>query len=110
MDVYQKKCNGGSIMCEEVKEKKPLSIYCNSTQVLSSPYDFAIALRHNTLTSNDLLVEVTMSPEHTKVFAKMLLRNVEEYERTFGIIPDVSPKVISELAKSGKVKFESDQQ
>lgn len=94
-------------MSEDLKEKKPLSIYCNSIQIASSPYDFAISLNLNKPSETEALVEVVMSPEHAKVFSQMLVHNVREYEQTFGVIPDVSPQAMDELVKKGKIIIES---
>lgn len=87
-------------------EKKPLTIYCNGLNVTLSPYDFIISINQNTMDSAEKIADIILSPEHAKVFSTILAHNVSEYESIFGVIPDVHPDRMNELAKAGKINVE----
>ncbi len=93
-------------MNENTVEKRVPVMYCNGIDISSSPYDFIVTINTNTPLVSEKLAEIVMSPEHAKVFSKMLEHNVKEYENVFGEIPDVHPKTLERLAQEGKINIE----
>lgn len=74
---------------DDVLEKP--TYYVNVAHINSTFYDFAIALgvkknRHMRVNGEDIDFVVLMSPQHAKEFARLLLDQIENYERLFGEI------------------------
>lgn len=71
-----------------------ISIYVNSTEIRSSPWDFDFRFgRVDEATPEGLniteLVRMHMSPTHAKAVLALLALHVEVWERKHGTIPDV---------------------
>jgi len=65
--------------------------YCNFTLSELSIFDFnfIFGVRTRALVeseSYDKVAEIFMSPQHAKAFALMLMKDVEAYEKNFGVI------------------------
>ncbi|MGB9814054.1 MAG: DUF3467 domain-containing protein [Thermovenabulum sp.] len=74
---------------EEVK-RIPI-YYCNVVQVEAGAFDFEFKLgikkkRNVPLGEDDFDFEVIMSPQHAKMFLKVLSEVVDNYEKNFGVI------------------------
>lgn len=72
-----------------------VTVYSNSVQLEVSPWDFKFVFGEIKeaspikLSIRDL-IGVYMSPQHAKVFADVLNKNLKEYEEKFGKIPGPS--------------------
>ncbi len=72
-----------------------VSLYANDTQIQITPWDFRFmfgvvedppnAERRTVLIKQ--LAEIRMSPQHAKIVAQVLMRQVQNYERVVGQIP-----------------------
>ena len=90
----------------EIQNSEVVQFYVNSAAINSSFYDFQIHLANQTF-SNDNVLEVKemcqlfMSPQHTKMFCKLLVENLNNYESKFGEIkiPDDFLNALSGDAK-----------
>jgi hypothetical protein len=71
-----------------------VSTYSNNVQMRITPFDFVLTfgdvvnIEGNVLTVEEN-VRIVMSPEHAKVFSKLLAENVSQFEKQIGTI--VSP-------------------
>lgn len=90
------------------REKEKFDVYANGMNITFGPFDFVISFTKSTSSGNEDLGEITMSPEHLKVFATILEENVKNYENLFGEIPDVHPTVLKQLSEEGKLTIERD--
>jgi hypothetical protein len=75
------------------------SVYTNNVQLTSTPYDFTFVFGENQAIKDNILIvdlhtKVTMSPQHAKVFAQILLDNLGKWEQAFG--PIVAPNQAQE--------------
>ncbi|ARK31850.1 DUF3467 domain-containing protein [Halalkalibacter krulwichiae] len=82
-------------------EKK--TIYANNVEISMQLYDivmdFSIMNPDKSLEGG---AKVFMSPEHAKVFAKILLDHIKSYEEAFGKIPEAPTEgKIRELQEKG---------
>lgn len=69
-----------------------VSAYSNNIQIRVTPFDFVFVFGDvqgidGTTLLVDENVRILMSPEHAKVFAKVLSENVVQYEKQVGTIP-----------------------
>jgi hypothetical protein len=67
------------------------SYYANSARITVNVWDFRLLLGEVEEATQELLrvsekVKITMSPQHAKVFSRVLAENVKKYEETFGEI------------------------
>lgn len=78
-------------MCEEEKNDK--RIYSNRVDIVSSVYDvilkFSVAVPRKdeagkTVEELSHQIDVYMSPQHAKVFAKVILEQIQGYESVHG--------------------------
>src|SRR6476620_10879880 len=65
--------------------------YCNSAQILRSNFDFRILVAviqkaDDTEVVSTITAQIYMSPQHAKVFAKLITGQVEAHEQQFGPI------------------------
>lgn len=94
---------------EEVHKKEPFNVYCNGIEVSMGRYDFSFLISQNSPKGGNYLGEIVMSPEHAKVFANMLLTNVQHFEEVFGIIPELNEEKMNKLKKDGKIVIEGNE-
>jgi hypothetical protein len=74
-----------------------ISLYANDTQLQVSPWDFRFMFGVIAgLPSPDRMSiqvqqvgEVRMSPQHAKKVAQVLIQQIQLYEKTFGLIPNI---------------------
>lgn len=77
---------------EYIGAEEAPTFYSNSIKLQNSLYDFQISFS-NVLEATPekfsarVVATVLMSPQHAKVFSRILQRNVEKYEQQFGPIP-----------------------
>jgi hypothetical protein len=85
----------------EILKKRPsirnkaanyFSAYANSVQLETTPWDMKFVFGLISEATDQKLViedqcEVLLSPQHAKVFAAVLIRNIKQYEEKFGKIP-----------------------
>ncbi len=77
-------------------EKAP-TIYSNNVQLRVSPWDFkftfgeVIEVTEDSFEIKDKVV-VYMSPQHAKAFADVMVKNLAQYEKNVGKIPNVLAK------------------
>ena len=69
-------------------EKEIPDLYINSVSIVGSLYEFMFSFGLKTIIDKDpeTSVRIRMSPQHAKVFAKILIKNVNEYEKAMGEI------------------------
>jgi hypothetical protein len=75
-----------------------VTLYSNNVGINVSPWDFRLRFGTVTEASRERIVleyraDVYMSPQHAKIFSKVLQAKVGEYEATFGAIPDLDANV-----------------
>jgi hypothetical protein len=72
--------------------------YVNSVTFMGSLYEFMLTfgLKSDPDKDPNPSVIIRMSPQHTKVFVKLLSKNVEEYEKNIGPI-SLPQKLIDDL-------------
>jgi hypothetical protein len=77
-----------------INERSPdyRSIYANNAAFTMSAFDFSAIFGEILGIADDKIhveqkIKVTMSPQHAKLFAQVLMQNVETFEKTFGTIP-----------------------
>lgn len=68
-----------------------VSIYCNNVQINSTFMDFALGLGQimgfaDGVVSVEQYARVLMSPQETKLFMFLLMRQIQAYEQNFGEI------------------------
>ena len=68
--------------------------YANNVGFRVSPWDFTMIFGQIREATKERLVienqaEIVMSPQHIKVFARVLRSNIEKYEARFGAIPEL---------------------
>jgi hypothetical protein len=83
------------------------SVYANSARITTNVWDFRFLFGEVEEASPEILkvveaVKVTMSPQHTKVFLRVLAQNVRKYEETFGEIK-VPPGIGEEATTASPV-------
>jgi hypothetical protein len=79
-----------------VERKPPASevpVYANDVWIQMSLWDLVMDFGVLMESSRERLrvqglVRIAMSPQHAKVFAELLTRNIERYEKRFGPIPE----------------------
>jgi hypothetical protein len=87
------------------------SVYSNSARITVNLWDFRMLFGELEEATPELLkvtegVKVIMSPQHVKVFLKVLERNVRKYEETFGEIklpPGVGDEEGDHLTRPQKI-------
>jgi hypothetical protein len=77
------------------------AVYSNNVNLTLTPFDFVFVFGENQSVKDNILIadihtKVTMSPQHAKVFAQLLIENVNKWEQTFG--PIVTPAQAAEAA------------
>lgn len=85
-------------------------VYVNSTAVLSTNFDFTLYFRHvvpNIWTKNDEVnnsLIISMSPEHTKAFYMAIKKQLDAFEKKYGVIeiPEAGLKEVSVGESSDK--------
>ena len=82
------------------------SSYCNSVALEVSPWDFKfrfgiIAESTKETLRVDNWAEAYMSPQHAKVFLKVLQDKVAVYERVFGAIPEMETMMENAAKEAG---------
>jgi hypothetical protein len=87
-------------------QPQPFNVYCNGISIATSPYDFTFFLNNNSPQGTTYLGEIKMSPEHAKVFARMLMEHVQQFEELFGEIPQVNEEKVKKLQEEGKIIVE----
>ena len=91
-------------------EKSPFNVYCNSISLSMSLHDIILNLQQQSPDENIYLGKVTMSPQHAKQFAYLLLNYIKQYEEIFGEIPSPpSEEKIQELSQLGIIGVKSEQ-
>lgn len=83
---------------------KPFKLYSNDIQLSVGYFDFTLHFKHNTPDAEDLLGSITLSPQHAKSLAQLILQNVQHYESIFGNIPYQSPEDMQQLVEKGIIK------
>ena len=83
-----------------VEEKLP-DFYVNQVNMAFSVYDVTFIFGTMPLpgekdTQLDPIVKIRMSPQHAKVFSKLLAKNIDKYEEDIGNIP-IAPTLLKEL-------------
>ncbi len=78
---------------EKIESPTLATFYTNSIDILLSVFDVVITLgQMKAATLEHVVVEqqarIYMSPQHLKVFAKLLTEKVRSYEDSFGTIPE----------------------
>jgi hypothetical protein len=74
---------------EQKSPEKPIpDLYANSTEISISIYDVQIdfGIRSSTEETSKTVAIVRMSPQHALAMARLLLKNLREYERQVGKI------------------------
>ena len=74
----------------ESTESAP-SIYANNTEVAITTWDVRLKFGEiEKITENEILVaervRIAMSPQHAKVFSRLLAEHIDKYEKAFGEI------------------------
>jgi len=74
------------------------SAYSNNVTLTITPWDVVFIFGENQAVKDNILIvehqaKITMSPQHAKVFAQVLVDNIAKWEQTFG--PIVVPKQTS---------------
>jgi hypothetical protein len=68
-----------------------VKVYSNNTGILGTPFDFVLTfgevIRSPEASYIEQTVSVTMSPQHVKALAVLVLNNIKEYEKHVGKIP-----------------------
>jgi len=76
-----------SILPSEIKKQIP-DYYINNVTMVTALYEFMMTF--GIMSGPDIqpehLLIMRMSPQHAKVFSKLLVKNVEEYEKRIGEI------------------------
>ena len=74
---------------EIIQSDKFFKIYCNSVNLVVTPWDFTFAFgefKNSNPPTVEQSVGVIMSPPHAKAFLKILEDNMREYEKNVGEI------------------------
>lgn len=78
-----------------VRDEGTKTFYTNGCRINCTPYDFQFDYFIQRAGNNEIIIEnmctILMSPEHTKIFAKLLIEKIAEYE----IIKDNIPTGIA---------------
>jgi len=91
-------------------ENKPFKVYCNSLQISMGVHDIILNLQNLTPNDTEELGTVSMSPQHAKVFAHMLMHHINQYEEIFGLIPTPpDEEKLQRLSEAGIVNIEREQ-
>jgi hypothetical protein len=73
------------------RSEKFVRVYSNNAAVIGTPFDFVLTFGEVIRLSEETYIEqtasVTMSPQHAKALAVVLLNNIKEYEKNMGTIP-----------------------
>ena len=92
---------GKIIHLSRPETEAPPEFYVNQARITFSVYD--VAFGFGLMPSPDNLdegpettVTIRMSPQHAKVFAKLLMKNLTKYEKDIGEIP-IHSKIYSDL-------------
>ncbi|KIP21086.1 hypothetical protein JV16_01811 [Anoxybacillus ayderensis] len=102
------KYNKESKIGEENMDTVPFNVYCNSIDIMMGLHDIILNLQKQSPTENIYLGQVTMSPQHAKQFAYLLLEHVKKYEEIFGEIPSPpSEEKMRELSEQGIIGVKS---
>lgn len=91
---------------EGLNKDNTFNVYCNSIEVSMGRYDFSFSLNQESSKWSRYLGDVTMSPEHAKVFANILMANIQNFEEIFGEIPELDEQKMKKLQQEGKIVFE----
>lgn len=79
---------------------EPFDAYVNGVQINSGPWDFMVEFYLKVSSDQKepptLAGRVRMSPQHALVFARLLQRQVDGYQQTFGKI-SLPPKMYNDL-------------
>src|SRR4051794_25232060 len=92
--------------------------YCNSVQILISPYEFSFELGQlspvigepmpdnpglsQATVVKTVIARLAMSPQHAKAFSKVLADNVSQYEAQFGEVPTIDVQSLPGAADGGQ--------
>jgi hypothetical protein len=90
-------------------EKKPFNVYCNSINISMGLHDIILNLQQQSPDENVHLGKITMSPQHAKQLAYLLLNYIKQYEEIFGEIPSPpSEEKIQKLSEAGIIHVKSE--
>lgn len=81
-------------------EQSPFNIYTNEIQISLSYFDFTLVLKRMSDINPQTFGTVTLSPQHAKALAQVLMSHVFEYERIFGQIQIPDPLKIEQITGS----------
>ncbi|OEF99435.1 hypothetical protein BHF71_02105 [Vulcanibacillus modesticaldus] len=86
-----------------MKTNSSFDVYSNGIDIALSPFDINFMFFDNSPKIQKFLGQLKMSPEHAKVFSKILQDNIIKYEEMFGEIP-VSKEKLDLLNKKDEVE------
>jgi len=89
---------------ETVRSEKFFKVYANAANLEMTAWDFKIIFGELRKSGDKVVieqsVEVTMSPQHTKALAGVLINHVKEYEKHIGEIKLPQPPEAQKEAQS----------